>query len=157
MTPQVKTLMTNIATGAFILGVLVAGYFMFVKKTDTTTPEAAVTVSGVAQAVSVSSNITRTKTELSELKKAVVSSVEVFSSSEFRNLKDFAQQIPEEPQGRDNPFMATDWKIKMLASEAAANKKSTSGSTVSTVSAAPAAPSVPVSAPVSEGDTTTGI
>lgn len=127
MTPQVKTLVMNIATGALILGILVIGYFVFVnKKTDTATPEATTPAMGVAQTVAVSSDIARTKTELSELRKTVADSVKVFSSPEFRSLQDFSVQVPEEPIGRDNPFIPTDWKIKEKALEAAASKKGTS-------------------------------
>lgn len=159
MTPQVKKLMTNIATGALILGAVVAGYFVFFKKADITPAVVATPTIGVAQAVAVSSNISRTKSELSELKKAVAASVEVFSSHEFRSLQDFSQQVPEEPIGRDNPFMATSWKIKIVAEEAAASKKtaSTGGSTVSAPSIPAVAPSAPAAVTTGGASVTTGI
>lgn len=127
MTPPVKTLIMNIVTGVLVLGALAIGYFVFIKKkTETVAPEAAAPALGVAQTVAVSSEISRTKTELSELKKSVAASVEVFSSREFRSLQDFSIQVPEEPIGRENPFVPTDWKLKMKALEAAASKKGTS-------------------------------
>ena len=135
MTPQAKKLVMNIGTGALVLGTVVGGYFVFFNKTDTTTTAVSKPSVSVEQAIVVSSNISRTKTELSDLRKAVAASVEVFSSHEFRSLQDFSQQVPEEPIGRDNPFMATGWKIKMVADEAAAGKKTAStggGSSAST-------------------------
>lgn len=159
MTPQVKKLMINIATGALVLGAVVVGYFVFIKPADTTTPTATVPTVGVEQAVAVSSNISRTKSELSDLKKAVAASIEVFSSHEFRSLQDFSQQVPEEPIGRDNPFMTTGWKTKMVADEAAAGKKtaSTGGSTVSAPSTPVVAPSAIPPVTVGGASVTTGI
>ena len=123
----------NVATGALVLGVIVGGYFAFVsKKTDTAAPDAVVSTQGIAQTIAISTNISRTKTELSELKKAVAASVEVFTSPEFRSLRDFSVQVPEEPIGRDNPFIPTDWKLKIKAQEAAASKKASGGSAQAT-------------------------
>lgn len=115
----------NIITGALVLGAVAVGYFVFVqKKAETTVAPEVVTPSvGIAQTVAVSGEITRTKKELSDLKKAVAASVDVFSSPEFRSLQDFSLQIPEEPIGRENPFVPTDWKTQMVAAEAAAGKK----------------------------------
>lgn len=162
MTPQVKKIMTNVAIGSLVLAAVIGGYFMFFKKTDTapTPAVASAPTLGVEQAVAISSNISRTKEELSELKKAVAASVEVFSSHEFRSLQDFSQQVSEEPIGRDNPFMATGWKVKMAAEEAASKKTASAGSS-STVSSPSitAAPSVVSTATVTSVDTslTTGI
>lgn len=128
MTPSVKKLTMNIATGVLVLGAVTLGYFFFIKnKTETVAPEAAAPALGIAQTVAISSNISRTKTELGNLKKTVDSSVKVFTSVEFKSLQDFSVQVPEEPIGRDNPFTLTDWKIKMNADEAASTKISGSG------------------------------
>lgn len=128
MTPSVKKLTMNIATGVLVLGAVTLGYFFFIKnKTVTVAPEAAAPALGIAQTVAISSNISRTKTELGNLKKTVDSSVKVFTSVEFRSLQDFSMQVPEEPIGRDNPFTLTDWKIKMNADEAASTKISGGG------------------------------
>lgn len=132
----------NIATGVFVIAVIATGYFVFFKKE--TAPIApttgASTALGVAQTIAVSTDIARTKTELSELKKTVTDSIEVFSSREFRSLQDFTVGVPEEPIGRPNPFVPTDWKIKIKAAEAAASKKS--GSTGGSSAPAPVETSV---------------
>ncbi len=158
MTPQVKKIMTNIAIGALILGVVIAGYFVFFKKTDTTTVAVTAPTIGIEQAVAVSTNISRTKSELNELKKAVATSVEVFSSREFRSLQDFSQQVPEEPIGRDNPFMATSWKVKMIAEEAAISKKTAStGAGVVSIPSVVVTPSVTSTVSETTASVTTGI
>lgn len=157
MTPQVKKMVMNIATGVLIFGAIGVGYTVFFKeKTDTATPETPAPVLGVAQTVAVSSDIARTKAELSELKKTVAASINVFSSREFRSLEDFTLQVPEEPIGRDNPFMSTDWKLKIKAEEAAAASKKTasgSGSVVTTVAETP----VVKTSPIGESSTIIGI
>ncbi|OHA84421.1 MAG: hypothetical protein A2937_01655 [Candidatus Yonathbacteria bacterium RIFCSPLOWO2_01_FULL_47_33b] len=152
MTPQTKKMMMNVATGALVLGVIAGGYFAFVgKKMDTTTSGATVSTPGIAQTIAISTDISRTKTELSELKKAVAASVEVFTSTEFRSLQDFTVQVYEEPVGRDNPFMITDWKTKMKDEEAAASRRSSSGAS----SVTPSTPEVVVPKSTQENKTVT--
>ncbi|MHB1118300.1 MAG: hypothetical protein ACYCZ7_02140 [Minisyncoccota bacterium] len=137
MTPPTKTLMMNIATGLLVLGVITLAYFMLIKKsprtTSTTNPGTSALALEVAQTIAVSGDISRTKIELSELKKAVASSIEVFNSREFKSLEDFSVEVSEEPIGRDNPFVPTDWKLKIKTQETAGKKTSSGGGSVTRI------------------------
>lgn len=117
-----KTLITNIVTGVIVIGILVVGYFVFVNNStpavNGNSPQKTVTTTDIGSSVS------RGVSELSDLNRAVASGAGVFSTPLFRGLEDFSTVVPEEPVGRENPFIATPWKIKIKALEDTAGKKS---------------------------------
>lgn len=104
----------NIGTGIVAVGVLVVGYWMFVKNQNTTSPRGEETTKATEQTIVAGTDLARTIKELSDLNSAVLSSVGIFRTQSFRELKDFSVEIPEEPLGRDNPFVPTEWKTKLM-------------------------------------------
>lgn len=126
--PQEKTknLIINIATGLIVLGVVIAGYFVFMKKEDSasTSGTPVVTENTTSDTVAVGAEVSRTVRELERLNSSVESFSLFFRAPEFQNLKSFSVGIPSETVGRANPFVVTEWKKKAQALEAASNKQS---------------------------------
>lgn len=133
---QTKSLLINIMTGAVIVGVIVAGYFVF-RGGQTVTPSSVATPSAVdsaAETVAIGAEIARTVSDLQDLKSSVADSIAVFSTPAFKNLQDFSSSIPSQPVGRPNPFIPTDWKLKLKALQDAANKQGGQTTSTQTVS-----------------------
>lgn len=123
---QIKALLVNIFTGAVILGVIVAGYLVFVKK-DTTIINSVTSVAKIAeQTTSIGMEIDATVRDLKDLSDAVAKSKVIFDLPAFQNLENFSVTIPKETVGRINPFVPTAWKLKMKAQEEEANERSSS-------------------------------
>lgn len=121
---QIKSLLVNIFTGAVIVGVLIASYFVFLKP-EVVSDNSIASVAVIAEeTTSIGVEIDATKKDLRDLSRAVASSSAIFKLPAFMNLKDFTVAIPEEPLGRVNPFLPTEWKLKMKAMEETTNKKS---------------------------------
>ncbi len=123
---KTKILVKNIATIAVLIGVLIVAYVMFVNKKDV--PLDALSVGAVpAETVAtpdvVGARVIRSVRELNDLKSAIASTAAIFSSAVFKGLEDFSIVVPAEPVGRENPFVATEWKLKMKAFEEQAKNK----------------------------------
>lgn len=114
---QTKSLLVNVMTGVVIIGVLAAGYFVFTNQTQTTGGSSAPTsVSEIAsETATIGTQIESTVSDLEDLTRAIASSTIIFSTPAFQNLQDFSVIVPSETVGRDNPFIPTDWKLKMSA------------------------------------------
>ncbi len=125
MNPQkTKIPVKNIAIGSVLIGVLIITYFVFKKVTQVnTSSDGAVVVDSVQTADVVEAKVIRTVRELNDLKSAVEINAAVFSSTAFRVLEDFSVVVPTELVGRENPFVITEWRIKIKAFEDAASKK----------------------------------
>ncbi len=120
---KTKALIKNIVMSAVLIGVLIIAYIVFKKDTEVNTLSGgAVAVDSVFTPDVVEARVTRTVTELNELKSAIASMIAIFSTPVFRSLEDFSVSIPEEPVGRENPFVITEWKIKTKALEDAASR-----------------------------------
>lgn len=131
---QIKTLLVNILTGGIILGVFVAGYFVFIKK-DTAVTSSVTSVARIAEkTASIGTEIDYTVRDLKDLARAVASSTVIFDLPEFQNLENFSIDIPAETVGRDNPFVPTVWKLKMRALEESVNKSTASQSSTQSAS-----------------------
>jgi hypothetical protein len=114
---QIKALIVNILTAGVVVGVLVAAYFVFIKKDIPVVGSVISSVTSVAQIAEetalIGSQIDTTVSDLGDLASAVESSNVIFELPSFKNLRDFSVAIPEEYVGRDNPFVPTIWKINM--------------------------------------------
>lgn len=136
---QIKSLLVNIMTAVVVIGVLVAGYFVFIKK-DTAITSSVTSITSVAriaeETASIGAEIDYTVKDLKDLTRAVASSTVIFDLPEFQKLQDFSVTVPAETVGRDNPFIPTAWKLKMKALEEAIGKG---------VASEPSAQSAPVS------------
>lgn len=108
-----KTLIMNIGTGIIVTGVLVLGYWILVRKQGSVISEGVTTANVAEQTIVEGTDLARTIKDLSDLNSAVLASVGIFKMQSFRALKDFSVAIPEEPVGRGNPFVPTEWKIKL--------------------------------------------
>ncbi len=121
MNPQkTKILVKNVAVGVGIIGVLIVAYIMFVKKNDVPTGEFSVDVTSTETVTTpyvVEAKVMRTVRELSELNRAVASTIAIFRTPIFQSLENFSVVVPEEPVGSKNPFVATEWKLKLKAFE----------------------------------------
>lgn len=114
---KIKTLLVNIATAVIAIGLLVVGYFVFLKK-DTPIEDAVTPVAKVAEeTTSIAAEIDSTVKALSDLERAVESSTVIFDLPAFKNLQDFSVAIPAEATGRTNPFTPTPWKLKIKTLE----------------------------------------
>ncbi len=121
---QIKTLIVNIFTGVVIVGVFVAGYFVFLKKEkEIVTPKISV-ARVVEQTASIGIEIDSTVRDLRELSDAVARSKVFFDLPSFGNLENFSVTVPDEEVGRENPFLPTVWKLKMKAMEESIAKNS---------------------------------
>ncbi|MBI5077831.1 MAG: hypothetical protein HZB11_00475 [Candidatus Yonathbacteria bacterium] len=125
---QIKSLLINILTVAVPVGVLIVGYFIFVKK-DTATVSSVASIAKIAEeTVSIGTQIDYTVKDLGDLERAVADSKIIFDLPAFKNLQDFTVAVPIEAVGRSNPFIPTAWKLKMRAIEETAAKSATSQS-----------------------------
>lgn len=118
---QTKAVVVNILTAVVLMGVLVAGYFVFMKKEIPVVDSVASTVAEVAKIAEetalIGTEIDFTVRDLGELASAVASSNVIFDLPAFKNLRDFSVSIPTETVGRTNPFTPTEWKLKLKAIE----------------------------------------
>lgn len=103
----------NIGTGIVVVGVIVVGYWMFARNQSAVTPKGEGIAKATEQTIVAGTDLARTIKELSDLNSAVLSSVGIFNTPSFRELKDFSVEVPAEPLGRDNPFVPTEWKTKL--------------------------------------------
>lgn len=109
---QIKTLLVNIAIIAVVVGVAVAGYFVFkgyetgvdLGSQDTTAQSTA----------TMGAEITRTVETLRELSTSVKFSAMIFSRPVFQSLTNFSVGVSPEPIGRENPFTPTLWKLNYM-------------------------------------------
>ncbi len=120
----------NVITVVVVGAVIVAGYFVFVKKKEAPVlGEIGLPAKTDAQTTTlVGIEIARTVRVLEDLNLSVKKSADVFDTPEFNNLKNFSIEIPKEEVGRENPFVPTAWKLKIKALEEAASKASAKGS-----------------------------
>ncbi len=122
MNEKTKTLVTNILTLVTIVAVIVGGYFVI--KKDIVAPSVDdATAKSAAQTVAAGFEIDRTIRELGDLQEAVVNSVAIFHTNEFKDLVNFSVIISPENIGRTNPFTPTAWSIKMQAVEESVSPK----------------------------------
>lgn len=112
--PQIKKLPMNIIVGVALFLVVVAGYWIFVKKPSSVTsvPGGVSFEEGAMEAVAIGDEVSQTLKELDGLNRAVSNSVAVFEAPKFKSLKNFTFEVPVEPVGRENPFISTDRKIE---------------------------------------------
>lgn len=155
---KIKNLLVNVITGAVVVGLIYAAYFVFTKSSsgpaDTTVaPELSVAKIAEETAI-VGVEIDRTVSSLKDLKRTVANSKVIFDLPAFQNLQDFSVAIPEEPLGRPNPFVPTEWKLKMKALEEAASK---SAPTPSASTAPQSTASAPASSSQSSQSSQSGI
>lgn len=133
---QRKALVMNIITIAVVGSLLAAGYFVFVKK-DTITPTGSTaTVETAAETIAIGFEIDRTVRDLGDLKKAVADSVAIFDMQAFKDLTNFSVEVSPEKIGRVNPFVPTEWKLRMQSLEESSKKGGTQNA--SATSAIPA-------------------
>lgn len=131
---QTKTLLVNIITGIVIMAVLAVGYSVFPKNESIVSDVAASSsTETVAQTTAlIGAKIEDTVASLKKLHSAVEDSTAVFKLPAFNNLIDFSVGIPNQNIKRENPFVPTEWKLKMNALEDAMRKsiaRGTSGQT----------------------------
>ncbi|HAS84944.1 MAG TPA: hypothetical protein DCS23_02650 [Candidatus Yonathbacteria bacterium] len=122
---QIKALIVNIFTGAVIVGVFVAGYFIIFKK-DTEVVTSVQSIARIAeQTASIGIEIDATVKDLAELSDAISRSKVFFDMPAFSNLENFTVAVPSEGVGRTNPFLPTAWKLKMKEQEIVVGKSAT--------------------------------
>lgn len=124
-TSDKKTILVDVLTGLVLLLVLVFGYLTFVSKETSSAPgvtEVNTTPDVVAETIAISDSIAQTKEEIGDLARAVTEATQIFNSPDFVSLEDFSRVVPAETVGRDNPFLKTDWKLRLEALEQAAQK-----------------------------------
>lgn len=133
---QTKNLLINIATGAIIVGVIIAGYLVFKGKQTVVSvvSVAALPMESAEQTVIIGTEIEHTVRDLQDLKASVENSVAVFSMPAFKNLQDFSIEVPPEAvgptSGRTNPFIPTEWKLREKAMEEASSKQASQGGSI---------------------------
>lgn len=153
MNPETKSFVMNITTGVLVVALLGTGYFVFLK-TGTTPAPSATPSSSVAlvaqQTSSIGADIENTVQSLKNLSQAVENATVIFDLPSFKNLQDFSVPVPTDTIGRDNPFVPSDWKIKLKAAEDKAN--STTGA-----SSSQSSPSTKVVAPPQEVSLAPGV
>lgn len=124
---QIKTLLVNIITGAVVVAVLVVGYFVFTKDKLAVLDEApSMSTETVAETTAlIGTKIEGAVTGLKKLHIAVEEAATVFDMVAFKNLTDFSVGIPNQKVGRENPFVPTEWKLRMNALKDAMKKNPT--------------------------------
>lgn len=127
---QIKAILVNITTAGIVVSLLVAGYVVFFKKESTLGSSPEVIVSTTEEAATLRARVDRTVSDLTGLEHAVANSAVIFDLPSFKNLEDFSVMVPPEPVGRPNPFIPTDWKLKIKTVE---ESQKTSGGVVSWV------------------------
>lgn len=142
MEPEQIKILKNVAIGVGVLGILIGGYVLFTKS-GTAVPSDTVAVSGMNSGVNpqstelVGADISRKIADLEALRASVEKSAGIFKGSAFKNLVDFSATVHAvqlEDVQRDNPFIVTDWKLKMKAKEDAAKKQAGQGDTTQAAS-----------------------
>ena len=140
---KTKTFVVNIVTVLVVLGVIVSGYLVFNKKEISVPLGNAPSVENAEAIVATGSEISRTVSELTDLKKAVTDSVAVFRMPEFMRLENFSVMVPSENVGRLNPFITPAWKVRQQALEKALAKRTgAGGSSLEPKTASSATPSL---------------
>ena len=114
---QIKTLLVNITTAAIAIGVLVVGYFVFLKKETPVVDSVPSIAAIVEETASIGAEIDETVSGLGDLERAVAGATIIFDMPAFKNLQNFSVEIPVEATGRPNPFVPTAWKLKMKTLE----------------------------------------
>ena len=121
-----------------VFGVVVSGYLVFRGKQVATppvgtTPANEASLAGsAAETITIGAEMAHTVNDIQELKNSIESSVTVFNLPAFKNLQDFSTTIPPEPVGRKNPFLPTDWSLKIKAVQDASSKQGGSTQSYST-------------------------
>lgn len=131
---QTKSLLVNILTAVILAGVLIVGYFVFVKKDAAVTSSVASIAKIAEETASIGTEIDYTVKNLGDLERAVASSKIIFDLPAFKNLQDFTVVVQGETTGRPNPFIPPAWKLKMKALEEVAAKSATSQSNTQSAS-----------------------
>lgn len=128
---QKKSLIINIAIGAFVVAVVVGGYFVFIKQDQASSSISNVTsvTNTASKTLLIGADIEATIRDLDNLKRAVESATMTFSSASFQNLQDFSVTIPVQAVGRTNPFLITSWKQAMIDLEKKSSTKTSTGIT----------------------------
>lgn len=147
---QIKTILVNIVIAAVVLGVVVAGYFVFRGKTTAVPGTGAEsTVTTAESTATIGAEIARIVAILKTLNTSVEDSTAIFRLAEFRSLEDFSVKVPTEPVGvREDPFVPTGWKLNYIK---IINEVSGKGTAVSSGGQA----TVQTNAPVATTTTTT--
>lgn len=116
---QIKTLLVNLVTVVLVVAVLIVGYSAFVKKEPVVSGVAvSLSTETVAQTTAlIGAKIGDTVTSLKKLHTAVADATTVFDLFAFINLVDFSVDIPRQNAGRENPFVPTEWKLKIKVLE----------------------------------------
>lgn len=141
---QIKTLMVNIMTAAVLVGVVVVGYFVFVKNEVPVVTSTVSTAKVAQETASIGKEIESTIRSLKKLNGAVENSKVILELPSFNNLQDYSVMIPSEPISRENPFIPTAWKIKMkVLEDSIAKAASSQSNSAATVPAQPQAPATP--------------
>jgi len=124
---QIKKILINVATGLVVVGVFVAGYFVFRGDQEVVVPSSetvmTATVDSAAETVIIGAEIARMVKGLQALKSSVEESATVFRMPAFKNLEDFSVTVNPEPVGRTDPFVLPDWKIQAKLLEEATKKQ----------------------------------
>ena len=106
-TEQIKKLSINISAGVIIFGILFTIYNIFTKDKKEIIPKVATSNKETTEqaVVRISEEIQHTLKILSGLKELTASSAIIFDLPEFKNLNDLSVEIPDQPLGRENPFI----------------------------------------------------
>ena len=112
---QIKTIAANVITGGIIIGIIVVGYYVLVKKSIPKLNEVNTVAQIANETAAIGSEIDKTVKDLKDLDRAVETSAIIFELPEFMNLENFSAAVPVETVGRKNPFVATEWKLKIKA------------------------------------------
>jgi len=116
-TENLKPVLVNVVTGVIVVGVLIVGFVVFRNTSQTTTGTTGSIGEIASETVLIGADIETTVKGLEDLTRAVESSSVIFSTPAFRNLVDFSVTVQSQPVGRMNPFLPTDWKIKISERE----------------------------------------
>ena len=114
---QINKILINIVTVGLGLGVIVFGYFSFISKDSVVKDSVAVVADIAVQTTSIGADIDNTVRVLNDLSRAVALSTAIFELPTFKSLQNFTVPVSAEPVGRLNPFVPTEWKLKMRALE----------------------------------------
>lgn len=112
---QTKTILVNILTGGIIIGVIIVGYYVLVKKNLPKLQESNTVAQIADETTLIRTEIDETVKDLKDLDRAVASSTIIFELPEFIHLEDFTARVPVEAIGRKNPFLPTAWKLRIKA------------------------------------------
>lgn len=120
MKPEQTKILLNVAEGVAGVALLVVIYFAFIKKGDTAPVDTApVALTSLQMTEFIGIEISRKISALETLKNSVADSVLLFHRGPFENLDDLSvsvKDISADDLKKENPFVVTDWKIKMKTS-----------------------------------------